>query len=300
MERNWKIAGISAGVMFAIAAVIVIGQVAVNGQTVRNRTALADVAQWFGGSAIGVTIRDVDSADVTREKLPASLGAVVDDVRAESPAAKAGIRAGDVIVSFDGEKIRSARHFARLIDETPEGREVETIVMRNGERITVKVAPVATSSLTSVNELVRGSLAGRELRAFTPGLERFSYSFPQLNATDFPMNQGTFTFFSNRTRLGLSGQNLTGQLGEYFGTPEGVLVTSVEEGTTARTAGLKAGDVITRINGEPVRTMTDLGRLLRAATGETRITIFRDRKEQTVTVKIEDQRVLTPRGRIVR
>ena len=102
-KRMWRLAGLGAGVAVGIAAVIALGQVGLNGQAADLQR--FGLSQLLGGSGIGVTIRDVDSADVTREKLPASLGAVVDDVRADSPAAKAGIRAGDVIVSFDGEKI---------------------------------------------------------------------------------------------------------------------------------------------------------------------------------------------------
>ena len=159
-----------------------------------------------------------------------------------------------------------------------------------------------TDSL-AFNQLLRpGKLATADrLELLQPGIQRFSYSIPQLNSSDFLTNQGTYTFSpGSRTRLGVSGQNLSGQLGDYFGTPEGVLVTSVDDGTPARTAGLKAGDVITRINGETVRNLIDLRRLVGSATGETRITIFRDRKEQTITLKIEDERVLATRRRIVR
>ena len=294
-----KNAGFSAVVAVGIGAVIAIGQVRVNGQAADRQR--FDWTQFVGGgSGIGVTIRDVDNADVTREKLPASLGAVVDDVRAESPAAKAGIRAGDVIVAFDGEKVRSARHFARLVDETAEGREVEATVIRNGERINVKVAPVVTTTLFPFWQFLKpGQLA--EVEALRPAVRNYSYSLPELRSSDFFGKQGTYTFSSGgRTRLGVSGQNLSGQLGDYFGTPDGVLVTAVDDGTAARTAGLKAGDVIKSINGEAVRNLTDLSRLLRNASGETRITILRDRKEQTITVKIEDDRVITTRRRIVR
>jgi serine protease Do len=131
-----------------------------------------------------------------------------------------------------------------------------------------------------------------------PEFQKFS-AFPQVDLAEYMGNRGFFAF-SSGTRLGVSGQNLTGQLGDYFGTPEGVLVTSVEDGTPARTAGLKAGDVITRINGEAVRNLTDLRRIVGNASGETRITIFRDRKEQTITMKLEDERVVTTRRRIVR
>jgi serine protease Do len=293
-----KVAGLSAAVGVGIAAIVAVGQVRVNGQAA-DRQRLVDWVQLAGGgSGIGVTIRDVDNADVTREKLPGGQGAVVDEVRADSPAAKAGIRAGDVIVTFDGEKVRSARHFARLVDETAEGREVETTVIRNGERINVKVAPVVTEGFMALNQL-KGRLPALNRYDMLLQPRALSSTFPQLDLSDYVGNRG-FVAFSSGTRLGVSGQNLTGQLGDYFGTPEGVLLTSVEEGTPARTAGLKAGDVITRINGEAVRNLADLRRLAGNASGETRITIFRDRKEQTITMKLEDERVVTARRRIVR
>ena len=94
------------------------------GQTVKPRPYVELKSHILGGSGIGVSVRDVDDADLKREKLPALGGAVVEDVQTDSPAAKAGMKAGDVIVSFDGEKVRSARHLSRLIEETPALREI--------------------------------------------------------------------------------------------------------------------------------------------------------------------------------
>ena len=83
---------------------------------------------------------------------------------------------------------------------------------------------------------------------------------------------------------GVGVQDLTGQLPEYFGTKDGVLVTSVDESTPARTAGLKAGDVVTKINGEPVRDSSEFRRRWAAASGEVTMTIMRDRKELTLKI----------------
>ena len=71
-----------------------------------------------GGPEIGVSIRDVEAGS------PGSAGAQVERVREDSPAEKAGIRAGDVITQFDGERVRSARQLSRLVAETPAGRSV--------------------------------------------------------------------------------------------------------------------------------------------------------------------------------
>jgi serine protease Do len=230
----------------------------------------------------------VDAADVKREKLPAESGAVIDDVRSDSPAAKAGLKAGDVIVSFDGEKVRSAQHLTRLLNETPDGREVEATVIRDGGKVNVKVAPVANNAFN----WARGNRLG-DLRTMT---------FPTITAPEMgnlrlePFRTRTAPFFS-RGRLGASTQDLTEQLGAYFGAPEGALVTSVDDSGVGKTAGLKAGDVIVKINGNLVRNAGDLQRRLMDVSGETTITIIRDHKEQTLTVKLEEDDLLRARGR---
>jgi S1-C subfamily serine protease len=87
-------------------------------------------------------------------------------------------------------------------------------------------------------------------------------------------------------------QELTGQLGEYFGVTGGVLVTSVIDSSSANAAGLRAGDVITRVSDQPVTSEADLRRRLADASGDVALTIVRDRKTQTITVTLPD---LTPR-----
>jgi S1-C subfamily serine protease len=79
------------------------------------------------GSRIGVTVRDLVGADTVVRQ-----GALVDEVRTDSPAEKAGLSRGDVITEFDGETVRSARQFARLVRETPPGRTVRATVLRDG------------------------------------------------------------------------------------------------------------------------------------------------------------------------
>src|SRR5207245_9832621 len=68
-------------------------------------------------------------------------GAVVEDIRADSPAEKAGLKRADVIVEFDGERVRSARQFTRLVQETGPGRTVKATVVRDGQRKDVELTP---------------------------------------------------------------------------------------------------------------------------------------------------------------
>jgi serine protease Do len=297
--RLLKMAGLGVGILGVI-ALVVIATPLVYGQTKRtwlyeaghdpltefraqlHRAQNSPLVQWkeqiLGGSSVGIDVRDVDEADVKREKLPGSSGAVVEDVRSDSPAAKAGMKAGDVILSFDGERVRSARHFDRLVTETPAGRTVDATVMRAGARVNLKVT---VDTVNTFDPLRQYSYRFSRPEAFTmslPNLESFSY---------YGLGpRGMLA--TGRARLGVGVQDLTEQLGEYFGTSQGALVTAVDEGTAAKTAGLKAGDVITKINGEDVRNAADLRRKLAETSGETKITIMRDRKEMTVTAKISE------------
>ena len=90
------------------------------------------------GPRIGVSVRDSGGSET-----PAGgpTGAVVDDVTEDGPAAKAGLKSGDLVTTFDGEKVRGARHFARLVEETPPGRTVKVGVIRGGKPVDLTVAP---------------------------------------------------------------------------------------------------------------------------------------------------------------
>jgi membrane-associated protease RseP (regulator of RpoE activity) len=94
-----------------------------------------------GGSRIGVTLADVQPADVTRHKLSGQRGAIVTDVSVGMPAEKAGIKNGDVIVEFDSEAVRSVSQLTRMIRETPAGRAVKVAVVRDGKRMDFTVTP---------------------------------------------------------------------------------------------------------------------------------------------------------------
>ena len=97
------------------------------------------------GSQIGVSARDVAAEDMKKLKLSGQAGAIVEDVRSGSPASAAGLRTNDVIVEFDGERIRSARQLTRVVLETPQGREVRVEIMREGRRMEVDITPVQAS-----------------------------------------------------------------------------------------------------------------------------------------------------------
>jgi serine protease Do len=99
-----------------------------------------------------------------------------------------------------------------------------------------------------------------------------------------------FAFGGGPARLGVAVQPLTPQLATYFGAKDGALVTTVTDGSPASRAGLRAGDVIVSVNKQPVSSPADLSRVIGSVTSaaEVTIAIVRDKKETTVTAKLEE------------
>jgi C-terminal processing protease CtpA/Prc len=110
--------------------------------------------------------------------------------------------------------------------------------------------------------------------------------------TEFPKiknGDGTFTInLGNYRRIGISTQTLSKQLADYFGVSEGILVTSVNDNSPAAKAGLKAGDVITAVDGEKVDSPGDVSRAInKKDDGAVTLTVVRDRNTRSVTVTPE-------------
>jgi serine protease Do len=211
---------------------------------------------------------------------------VVEEVRSDTPAEKAGFKAGDVVTAFDGERVRSARQFARLVDETPSGRHVKATVIRDGKPVELEVAPAAGSGLAF--GLPR-EWRGQYRHPAMPGM--------RVDPFEFELAEPRFPFDSGRGRLGVGVQELTPELAEYFGAKQGVLVNSVEAGSPAAEAGLKPGDVIAEVNGSPVENSGDLRRRLWQIDDEITIGVVRDKKVLSLKARLEqreDRKVTRP------
>jgi len=232
------------------------------------------------GAEIGVSIRDLESSDKAG-------GVVIEEVRKDGPADKAGLKQADIIVEFDGEHVRSARQFTRLVQETVPGRTVKATVVRDGQKKDVQLTP---------DDRGDGMLSVMSQGDFEKQLGNFDRSVGRLgdHLQNFNFDNFSFAFpqLDGRGRLGVTVEELTPQLATYFGAKDGVLIASVSDDSPASRAGLKAGDVITKVNNEPVGSRDDLMRLLRDVKdgGDVTIGIVRDKRESTVTVKIESRR----------
>ena len=226
------------------------------------------------GSEIGVSVRELRSDELSGDR---TAGVYVEEVRTDGPASRAGLRAGDVVVEFDGERVRSVRQFTRLVRETPPGRAVKTTVIRSGSRQTLDVTPQESRQLSMVLPDI-----GREI-------EREMRALPREFDFDLRLAPG---------RLGVSLSPLSDQLASYFGVKEGVLVSTVDADSPAAQAGARAGDVITAVGGRTVQDPADVIRAIReAASGSAlEIRLVREKKEMTVKASLPERTNRTNRA----
>ena len=241
------------------------------------------------GARIGATVATDENKELTT-------GVILETVEAGGPADKAGIKAGDVVSEFDGERVRSVRQFLRLVQETTPGRSVPVVLSRGGQRVTVNVTPERASDLRMFGD----DFSMRYLdvpRAFpptppsppSPPAPGRAPRPPAVFATPAP-----FELFGGRLRygrLGITIEELDTQLAEYFGVKEGMLVKSVPADSVGAKAGLKAGDVITAINGRKIYDSSDVTRALERTedNGDFTIEITRDKKTQTLKGKLDER-----------
>jgi len=249
--------------------------IAVVGLAVGNLSAqplrLVEVAN-VGEGYLGVGLQDVNAERAKALKLPEEAGVEITKLDESSPAAVAGLMVGDVVMQYSGQRVEGNEQFSRLVRETPVGREVKLLVYRNGvaQFVTAKIgARPAPAPLILNGRLIPGGPVGPSI----PGV------FP-----DMPLNRMSW----RSANLGWEVESLDGQLAEYFGVKEGALVRSVGRGSAADRAGLKAGDVITRVGDAKISTAADLTAHIRAGRGQTAaITVMRDHKELTVSLPLD-------------
>jgi serine protease Do len=235
------------------------------------------------GARIGASVTSEDAAD-SKEAKP---GVTIETVDPGGPADKAGIKAGDVVTDFDGERVRSVRQFLRLVQETTIGRSVPVVLSRAGQRVTVNVTPERAGFGDDFG--FRYLATPRALPAVppTPPSPPSPARAPRLVAPAAPLE--LFGLLGSGRRLGVTIENLDTQLAEYFGVKDGVLVKSVAADSAGAKAGLKAGDVITAVNGRKVYDSSDVTRALDRTedNGDVTIEITRDKRTQTLKGKLE-------------
>lgn len=238
------------------------------------------------GGYLGVYTQDVTRENFNKFNLRDVRGVAVERVEANSPAAQAGLQANDVIVRFNGEDVTSVRKFQRLVSEVAPDHQVKITVLRGGNDREL----TATLGKRPGFQVQTGSFGNGEFRTTIPALPRMPRMDVAPQVFSFPGGEGgNFTVFTGR-QIGVGVTQLTPQLGSYFGvgSGKGVLVSNVRENSAAAKAGLRAGDVITEVNGKTVANTIELTRAINEKQeGDVTLTIVRDRNRQTVKVTPE-------------
>ena len=238
------------------------------------------------GGYLGVYAENINRENMGRYHMSQPRGVGITQVIQGSPAEKAGLRKDDVILRLDGENITSVRKLNRLVSEIAPDQSVRVTVSRGGAEQELTATIAKRDNASTARGLFRG-----EPRVFKweGDPKNFKFEGPLVERFGFDLDKdGDLTFLlGNSRRIGVSTIALNKQLADYFGVTggKGTLVTSVTEDSPAAKAGVKAGDVITAIDGEAVDSPGDISRVInRKKEGDVTLTVSRNRSQQTIRV----------------
>ena len=234
-----------------------------------------------GASWLGVETQEVSSEFAKEHKLSAERGVVLQKIIPDSPAAKSGLKENDVVTEINGQRVEGAAQFRRMIREIPAARAVQFTIVRDG-------------TAQSISVTLGKAEQGRRVFSSPAASGAFAFRVPDVpEIAELPrMEWSNGMLLGGQPRLGIDAEDLSGQLGTFFGAPdgEGILVREVNSGSPAEKAGLKAGDVITSLNGERIRTIGELREKLAAKRDEkgttAKLGVLRNKSAVSLTVEL--------------
>ena len=226
---------------------------------------------------MGVGIMDVDDAHAKMLKMKESGGALITELAPGGPAEKAGLKVNDVVMEYDGQRVQGMEQLQRLIHESVPGRSIKVGVWRSGAMVSVDLSPELRRNMP-VEVVVPRGVWGVDAPDFWP--------MGQFPTIDVPFMQ---TIMQNAV-LGVACESLGDeqQFAEFFGVKDGLLVKQVVSNSAAARAGIKAGDVIVKVDETRVGTMRELNGALHGTHPKTsyQVTVVRNKKELPVTVQL--------------
>jgi|BarGraIncu00431A_1022009.scaffolds.fasta_scaffold00711_2 serine protease Do len=199
---------------------------------------------------IGVTIQSITPELAKSFGLKESRGALVGDVVKGGPAEKGGVRIGDAIVTFDGRRVKSSNDLPRIVAETPIGKTVDVVIIREGKEhhFTLKVEELNKEKISAQSSAPVQSF-GMKVDNITPQMRQ------QFGAEE----------------------------------KSGVIVVSVEQGSMADIAGIQQGDVIKEVNRKTVRNLADFNEIIAKSGKGEPVLLLLKRDKQTFFVTLESQ-----------
>lgn len=251
------------------------------------------------GGYLGIQTEEVTKENFAKYGLREVRGVAVEKVMEGSPAEKAGIQTGDVIVRFNNEEVTSTRKLTRLLGEVSPDHQVKiTIVRGGGER-----ELTATVGKRPMPKFDEGAWSNFPRTPFPPSGEFPKGEFPkgefpkmenmpkiEIMPPDAPDAPFVWSMGSGR-RIGVGVTTLTKQLSEHFGVTSGVMINEVRADSPAAKAGLKAGDIVVEAEGREVKSEGDLIRAIQEKKeGDVTLTIVRGGNRQTIRVTPEEMK----------
>ena len=230
---------------------------------------------------LGISALDITADRAKALKLKEERGVEITSVDPESAAATAGLKEGDVVLEYNGQHVEGWEQLRRMVSETPPQREVKIGIWRNG----------AAQTLTATVRSRKDARANGETIVIPGGGNSFPFKFPPFPPLPPSIEIPQFRTFAQNRAIGIFGEPLgqEEQLAEFFGVKSGILIRSVVQGSAAEKAGIKAGDVLTRIDDTVVSSPSEISSALLAA-GSKRtftVTVVRNKKEIALTVTLE-------------
>jgi len=239
---------------------------------------------------LGVDIRDVTEDQLGPLKLKEARGAEIIDVDHDGPACKAGLQLHDVILQMNGQAIEGQEQLRRMLRETPPGRTVSFVISRDGQQQTI------ATQMANREEVEREAWEQRyrvpapepQYGSMHTGNGFFKAAPPNLNASE-PKGHRDFlgmTMILSSSFTGAKLEVMGPQLAEFFGAQgAGLLVRSVDAKSPAEAAGMKAGDVVVKVNQIPVASGNDWSKTIHENRGKpVAVVVLRDKRERTLTL----------------
>lgn len=254
---------------------------------------------------MGVNIRDVSNEQLGALKLKEARGAEVVLLDHDGPACTAGMREHDVILQMNGQTVEGEEALKRMLKETPAGRTVTFVISRDGQQQTISMTlanreeverqawekhTVVPEPFTVQPRVARGGASSGSNNSVLSGNGNNSAGLTGNGFFNSPSGSTrNRSFLGSLTTMNSSytGAVLTplgSQLAEYFGA-QGLLVNSVEANSPAASAGMRAGDVVIRVNATPVASEKVWAKAIHENRGRNvAVVVLRDKKETTLTL----------------
>jgi S1-C subfamily serine protease len=240
-----------------------------------------DFLMYSAQGYLGVNLSEVDTDRLTALHLKDAHGAEVTLVDHDAPAGKSGLKVHDVILQLDGQPVENAEQLKHRLLDMPSGRTVSFLVNRDGAALTINV------QLCDREELEHRAWSQHKTvpEPAPPARSGFSQTF--VGAPSTAVTGILDTVLPKGLYVGAELNPVRTQLADYFGVNSGtgLLVENVDYQSPAARAGLKAGDVVVKVESQRMASNRDWVKAIRNHRGHlVQVTVMRNKQEQVLTM----------------